>query len=494
MLDAIALARKGLKDHGNFARIAYALTATHKPVSAGGTVALKDRKQRIEYLEDALVLWQSLARSGDDRDNWPNTAWNRWVVKEFGGPEPLVIDEDVTRSERKKKIEQSRGPLQKVADKLANRDNGDLRALWVKQWRDRDAEWRQYLRWLRGWVLPRGSGKSDKTIRRVGGLGYDRQAAIRGLYQTLKAFSMRPEPDDLRRNVPAAGDESLTEFGQRILGTLERIRENRVKQLASRIVEAAIGAGTENRQHWIRRRKRPLARIDTPRHAACHAVVLENLEHYRPEQTRTRRENRGLMNWAARNVRKRLVEGCQLNGLHFEEVSASYTSREDSRTGVPGKRCEDLPIVNFIQGKNGEPPRIVKQSLKRILDEKGKGPDEPFERKVDRAQAMADRREGKARDRYILALYRKFRCEQADASLTRQAVRLPREGGEVFVPDDGRSPVSGGLQADLNAAANIGLRAMLDPDWSGAWWYVLVIAETHLPNLAKCVGSACACG
>jgi hypothetical protein len=50
--------------------------------------------------------------------------------------------------------------------------------------------------------------------------------------------------------------------------------------------------------------------------------------------------------------------------------------------------------------------------------------------------------------------------------------------------------VAGGLQADLNAAANIGLRALLDPDWPGAWWYVLVSGDTYVPLKDKIAGSA----
>lgn len=50
-----------------------------------------------------------------------------------------------------------------------------------------------------------------------------------------------------------------------------------------------------------------------------------------------------------------------------------------------------------------------------------------------------------------------------------------------------------GLQADLNAAANIGLVALLDPDWPGKWWYVPCDSTTFKPVKDKVAGSAAIC-
>jgi IS605 OrfB family transposase len=472
MSGAVQLSRRGLRRHGDYARVAYALTAKQKPLSGGRLLDL-DRTQRIDYLVDALLLWQELAGSTEYRDQWARKMWDTWIVAKFGGPIPAEIDADASRSQRKRTLEESQRPLREVAQRLVDGETAELRSLWAKKWQERDGQWRQYLRWLRDWVLPRGKRKSDKTIRQVGGLGYTRQASLRGVYQTLKAFHMRPEPDDLRKNVPEPGDDSLAKFGRRILDALEQVRENRVKQLASRIVEAALGVGTENREHWQRGRKRPKARIPGPRHAACHAVVVENLEHYRPEQTRTRRENRGLMNWAARNVRKRLDEGCLLYGLHFEEVSPSYTSRQDSRTGEPGVRCMDVPANEFFTSR---------WWTKMIGEAR------------DREHNSSKDRPDTARYKYLRDLDHKWRGQWEGMGVdARKAVppfRIPVNGGEVFVPAGHASPIAGGLQADLNAAANIGLRALLDPDWPGAWWYLPVNVGTYLPFAEKTAGSA----
>jgi hypothetical protein len=70
------------------------------------------------------------------------------------------------------------------------------------------------------------------------------------------------------------------------------------------------------------------------------------------------------------------------------------------------------------------------------------------------------------------------------------SVRVPLKGGEVFVSADPASPAAKGLQADLNAAANIGLRALTDPDWPGKWWYVPCEASSFKPVKDKVEGSA----
>src|SRR5690606_22944891 len=59
-------------------------------------------------------------------------------------------------------------------------------------------------------------------------------------------------------------------------------------------------------------------------------------------------------------------------------------------------------------------------------------------------------------------------------SLPAATVRLPRRGGDLFVSSNARSPTASGLQADLNAAANVGLKVLMHPDYEGAWWYVPV--------------------
>src|SRR5262249_20226344 len=91
------------------------------------------------------------------------------------------------------------------------------------------------------------------------------------------------------------------------------------------------------------------------------------------------------------------------------------------------------------------------------------------------------------------------RLEKTTAS-DRQAarpLRLPRRGGEIFVSTAMEGYLDSGgrvrfpfAQADLNAAANIGLRALLDPDWTARWWYLPCDGTTFIPTEASVKGSA----
>lgn len=449
MSESIRSARLGLRRHGDRARIAFNLTTDHKPMPGGGREKLTD-ETRKELLHDTLMLWQGLFQNPNWQDGWAREMWNRHVRAELPAPPA----EGAGRAERKAYDKRVRELLTDYAAKLAVNPSlrTKLHVLWATRWRKDDKQWVTHLRWLRNWLLPRGKAKSDASIRHVGGLSLDRLSNIRELWQVMKAYKTRPEPEDVRRNVPTKGDTSLDKYGQRVLDALEHMRENRVKQLASRIVEAALGIGSENRGHW-QGGKRPRQLIPDPRFAQCHAVVTENLDLYRPEQTRTRRENRQLMRWSAAKILKYLAEACQLHGLHLREVHAGYTSRQDSRTGAPGIRCTDVPVAEFLRRH--------------------------------KARIAGLREKNDAVSQYLVALYDHW--EKRSAKPT-DLVRIPQDGGELFVSADRSSPAAKGIQADLNAAANIGLRALLDPDWPGKWWWI-PCGKDGKPAREKCKGT-----
>jgi IS605 OrfB family transposase len=469
MHEAVRLLRLALKRHSDRARISFNLTTKNKLLSGGGEKAL-DPESRIELVTDMLVLWRALFSSDRWTDEWATKQWQDHIQPLLGDivlPE-VREEENETAQKRKKRDEDLRVGLKYVADKLAGNPSlcAKLNVFWAARWQDEDTQWRPRLRWIRDWLMPRGVGRNGKTrqsIRHVGGVSLSRISTFKSLYQLEKSFKMRPEPDDLRKNVPKPGDESTRKFGQRILDAMESMRENRVKQLASRIAEAALGIGKEEKGKDGRQRKRPQQRILAPQFAPCHAVIIENLTRYRPEETRTRRENQQLMSWSSSKVKKYLSEACQLNGLHLREVSAAYTSKQDSRTGAPGMRCKDVPVKDFLES--------------------------PFwNMQITAAdQKMRDGSKGDARERYLLAL-RTHWATMPDVEKAGRSIRIPYRGGEVFVSAQKTSPASGGLQADLNAAANIGLKALLDPDWSGRWWYIPCDAETYRPIKDKIVG------
>ncbi len=448
MSEAVNTVRLALRRHGEYSRIAQYLISDEKAMSGGQPKKL-DEVGRIAQITDALMKWHGLTTSRQWADNESETLWR----EHFPEIKPSKVDDEGKSQQqiKKEKKEFRENILKPIAEKLAKNESlrMKLSVQWTTRWRENDDNWNKRLRWLRDWILPRGSRENDKTIRNVGGLSLTRIATMKSLYQVQKAFYMRLKPD-------GSHETAKEGFGQSVLDAMENMREQRVKQLASRIAEAALGVGHIKISKNGKDPKRPCEQVDAP----CHAVVIENLTHYRPEETRTRRENRQLMQWSSAKVKKYLLEACQLHGLHLREVSAGYTSRQDSRTGAPGIRCEDVPVKEFLES--------------------------PFWKKeTERAEKKQKENKGDARDKYLLALKKKWSKESASTC----SLRIPRKGGEIFVSADANSPASKGLHADLNAAANIGLKALLDSDWPGRWWYVPCDSKEFKPLKDKVNGS-----
>ncbi len=473
MAEAVRSVRLALRHHGDMARIAYAFKpdgALHTPGGGSHVHTVDSRKKAVR---DALVRWRERATSARWRDDWAAQQWDAQIDSRLTGALPEQA-EDATRAERKKQLQSLETALDPVAGLIANDASllTGLHSLWSDRWSGDDKTWKPRLRRLRNWLLPRGlrprsddspQQAADRKARRdaarnVGGLSLTRIATIRELYQLQKAYAMRPAPDDPRKNIAGKDDHRHDEFGRSILRVVERLREQRVKQVASRIVEAALGVGRMKPTRG-RDRTRPQERQNAP----CHAVVIENLRNYKFADTQPRRENRALMNWSAGKVRKYLEEGCQLHGLHLREVMPNYTSRQCSRTGSPGLRCDDVPLSEFHTAPWWRKP--VNSARKRI-DAGGQ----------DSYDGLLTDLENKLSDNNGNAL-----------PLT---VRLPRNGGDLFVAA-GATNGSAALQADLNAAANVGLRALLDPDFPGKWWYVPCNAKDYQPAKDKVAGAVC---
>lgn len=448
--------RLALKRHGDRARIAHYLI-TNEKIKPGGIKEKLDEEGRVDLLLDTLVMWHNLFSFHGWQDDEARQLWDNHVAKLSGYKAPERIGEECSGKSRKNKQQENREKLRDAAKALA-KDITLRKALheaWKKRWEDDDERWKKQLRWFKDWILPRGKHASDPTIRKVGGLSLTRLATLTEFRRKVQVgFFTRLQPDGTKAEIKER-------FGQSALDALEHLREQRVKQLASRITEAALGIGRMRRPAGGKDPKRPGVSVDEP----CHAVVIENLTHYRPEETRTRRENRQLMTWSSSKVKKHLSEACQLHGLHLREVSASYTSRQDSRTGAPGLRCQDVPVDKFMLS--------------------------PFWRKqVEQADAKRAENKGDARERFLCELNTMWKDKTVADWKKAGAILVPAKGGEIFVSASQNSQKAKILQADLNAAANIGLRALTDPDWPGKWWHVPCDPVNFKPIPDKVKGSA----
>lgn len=475
MADGARLLMLAIRRHADRARIAHNLTATTRTRPGGQTEAL-DHGGRVQLVAETLSLWHGLFSGERWTDAFARSLWDEAGLPDLAAPVRSGGEEGGPAfggAARRKAQDAFINGLRPHAERIVSDDAlvKRLSKRWADRWEqdDRVLEHRGHrsglLRELRRWLAPRGlrnKPEAASAARHVGGLSIDRINTITATYRLLKSFKNRPVPADLRRNIPAKGDDRLSRFHQRLLDTRDRLREQRVKQLASRIVEAALGVGRMPRAHIRAGAARPTARVDAP----CHAVAIESLTNYRPDELQTRRENRQLMEWSSAKVQKYLKEGCQLNGLHLREVQPNYTSRQCSRTGAAGLRCVQVSAAQLLTG-------FWKKDVDRALSRVEKA------KKEGRDGAQADR---------LLVAASEWAGQLPDAQRADRRVVLPKRGGDLFVSSHvtrGKNDHVAAVQADLNAAANIGLRALLDPDWPGKWWFVPCTGGTFIPAPEK---------
>jgi hypothetical protein len=470
MSSVVRFMRIAIKRHSDRARIAFALTADYKTMpgdcryyfteakdlSANDSQSIR-RNKHIEYIQDTLVLWYRLFSSPEWRDDSAKLLWVEHVAQfsEYKALERLGVDASAV--ERKRKQRENRARLYEVSKVLVENQTlrKNLHEAFKTRWEDDDEKLRKQLHWLKNWILPHGKPKGDPAIRKVGGLSLTRLVTLTEFHRKVQVgFFCRIHPDGTSAN-------TKEQFAQSSLDALDRLRDQRIKQIVSRIVEAALGIGRIKLPIGCKVPKRPEVRIDEP----CQAITIEDLTFYQPEAARTRKETRRLMTWSSSRIKRYLTEGCQLHGLHLRDISVGYTSLQDSRTGAPGIRCQDVPVKEFMRS--------------------------PFWRNQI-AEAEKKKAEGKggSRDRYICELKAMWQDKTAAELVKAGVVRIPLKEGGIFVSTDPLSPAAKGIHADLNAAANIGLRALIDPDWPGKWWNVPCDPVTFRPVKDKVGGSA----
>jgi IS605 OrfB family transposase len=516
MSDAVRTARFALARHSRRARIARDLIAKTR-LTSGNREQVLDDAGRLELLLDMLADWHTLVTDWRWNDESARQLWNsRLAVLDGGSPLqlPTQSQQEFPKAQRREAEQALRAELQPLAQTLAGNEmlRRELHRAWCARWSADDDQWKQQLKWLSRWLMPRRLSRlvevvkqNGKRVKRrkpireaiasasnVGGLSLTR-------ITTLTEFRRKVQVGYFTRLLPDGTHAELgAHFGQSTLDAIQRLKDQRIKQLASRIVEGALGIAVEQDPVWddVKRKwrdpKRPRQRSTDPRFAPCHAVIIEDLSHYRPEETRTRRENRATMDWKSAETRKRLADHCQLYGLYLRDVNPQYTSRQCSRTGLPGVRCADVPVADFLDKP------WWRKAVKRAKERKEHPTkDKPYDAEAQLLVAL----DAEWPDRS--AVPEAERSAYAERVKSAKLLRLFTKGGDLFVAAPPSSCHSHGhkpcplcdgkraVQADLNAAANIGLRALLDPDYPGKWWYVLCGEADAVPRADKVKGSTC---
>lgn len=490
--NAVSLVKKASKHHNQIASIAYRMSHSERNFPGGRKESLSPEQWAAQVAQALNDLW-NLKHPRQPYYQEVNAIWKNHVVpllpdnlkEKFAKESHADENEETSIQVKKVKTDEQIKRLEPVAKDLIVKNKAQ-RILLVNAlidfWKKHDdSHFNLILKDLRRHILPQGgkSRKSDRSIRYVGGLSQDRIITITEFRRINDAFSKRPTPDDLQANISKRGEQRKGHFSeQRALVSLERLRENRCKQLASRIVEAALGLGAVKGQTG-KRHENPT------KYQPCHAIVVEMLDHYRPDELRTRRENRNLMNWSSKQIQKYLAEGCELYGLHLCSISPGYTSRQDYRTGIGGLRCNDYSPQHFL-GLNQWSfwkPKIRKTQEKQSKDLT------PTEQWLLELWSCWDVEKKIWTDfnqrqwRWNGVKWDLLSPRKSNDPDQPEPVRIPKRGGEIFVSADKNS--GSGIHADLNAAANIGLKALADPDWRGSYWKLTVNTATGQPDTSK---------
>lgn len=223
-----------------------------------------------------------------------------------------------------------------------------------------------------------------------------------------------------------------------LLGKIERIKEERINQTAHLILANALGVrlcrdGKRLRDASERRRRDLHGEYERiPNRRPVDAIVLEDLVSYTTTHDRAPGENKKLMNWAHRSVLEKVKMLAEPFGIPVLEIAAAYSSKFCSRNFQPGFRALDTWDMHDFQ---------VKRLEKR------------------RDEAKADSSEFKSLDAFLKQWSIVRSANQVNRSKDKNAkpltLLMPKRGGPVFVPIRDGSP----MQADINAAVNLGFRA-----------------------------------
>lgn len=253
-------------------------------------------------------------------------------------------------------------------------------------------------------------------------------------------------------------DESVPDPCPDLLEKLDSMKKQRVNQTAHMILAEALGLRlasplpdkkkqlTEKDLHGVYEKI-----LDTRGQwiGPVDFIVIEDLSRYRASQGRAPRENGRLMKWCHRAVRNKLKQLCEIFGLPVLETPAAYSSRFCSRSGVPGFRAEEVTagftnagLWAWLTGKKDEQGKATAEA-QRLLD---------LDRQLSEAQ---------------IELERQWTNNKRFGACPKRTLIVPISGGPIFVPVVDRiqnaelQPAV--VQADINAAINLGLRAIADP-------------------------------
>lgn len=340
---------------------------------------------------------------------------------------------------------QLRSNLESVLVAVANRVLPLRRRRW--EWVTRDDDSKCH-------VLRQTVTATDTNMKKIcgqRGLSMERLEQLEELRRRCQSLNraLRQTPGEKPKlGRPTRGAE-LPDPCPDLLEKLDEMREQRVNQTAHMILAQTLGVRLRvpQKDHAERERKDVHGEYERFREPVDF-IVLEDLSRYLSSQGRARSENSRLMKWCHRAILGKLKDLCSPYGIPVVEATAAYSSRFCSRTGVAGFRAVELTPKHRHEW-------TWRRHFNRLaVIEKGEAkPDKERDAEAQRVKALFDTLD-------------KINDGRREAGKQYRTLLAPTPGGPIFVPTQ---PNKNGarrhtIQADINAAINLGMRAIASPD------------------------------
>jgi len=340
-------------------------------------------------------------------------------------------------------IERLRGVIKSQLERIANRAQPLRGRHW--EWVERsDGSGCHVLR-----QTSQGTDSKDKMLGGQRGLSMERLEQLDELRRRCLSLNRALQQTPGRKPVMGSRTKGaeVPDPCPELLEKTEALREQRVNQTAHLILAQALGL----RLRAPQKDKALRARQDIhgeyeriPGRAPVDFIVMEDLARYLASQGRARSENTRLMKWCHRQILGKLKQLCEAYGISVLETPAAYSSRFCSRTGIAGFRAVDLPPEAC------EDFRWKKHLVRLQAEAAGEKRLKPDERAESvHVKALLDQ----------LAAINKDEAESGNKRPKWRTLLAPVAGGPIFVPAKGSA-----TQADMNAAINLGFRAIAAPD------------------------------
>ncbi len=397
--------------------------------------AFEKRQTRIkEQLAEAVA---SLAEDQIGQELPEHRAW-LYEVK------PLIEKKAWTPIAQRiiQEIENERAIIQHELVRIADR----IQPLRGRRW-----EWVPRPNDAKNYILQqtqRGTDEREKLLAGQRGLSMKRIEQLESLRQRCQSLNraLRQEPGKPANLGHSKRGIELPDPCPELLDRLDALKEQRVNQTAHLILAQALGvrmrphatSAAEREKHDIHGEYERI-----PGREPVDFVVIENLKYYEMSQGRARSENARLMKWCRRHLRDKLIQLCEPYGLRVLEEWPADTSKFCSLTGIAGFRAVELT-----------PEDAMEFRWKKHLD-----------RLTDPVRLKKLNKDERGESERVKALFDALEKLNADLLKNRPArpkwctLLAPSRGGPLFVPMRGKP-----FQADINAAINLGLRAIASPD------------------------------